>query len=241
MITAYAVTTAGVETPALLRDKARADDYAAACHGTVHELVEKAAILRKFDAYVPADQASSMRFRIVELEEIVRVEVADRAPLLDRIRELKAQVAALQEELGRKVLPAVGWREVWPRVPACWCTKCDDEATPFRFRMNVCPQCGDKRCPRAEDHEKACHVVDAEFFDPVADAARTMPLGHLGSTAEIGEAVARYAGAEVVTDPARIEAIFEADAAVNRAMADMLDDQCDGWAGLPMEDAGLLS
>lgn len=117
---------------------------------TVDDLVrdsaqaERDALLRKFDGYVPADQASSMRYRIAELE---------------------AQVAALQEELARQVLPAVGWYEAGPRVPV----------------------------------------------------------------------------AEVITDPAMIEATFEADAAVDRAMADLLDDQCDGWAGMPMEDAGLLS
>ncbi len=94
MITAYAVTTAGDGMPALLRDRARADDYAAACHGIVHKLVDEAAILRKFDGYVPADQASSMRWRILELEEVVRSEVAARAPLLERIRELEARAAA---------------------------------------------------------------------------------------------------------------------------------------------------
>lgn len=34
----------------------------------VRKLVEEAVILRKFDGYVPADQASSMRYRIAELE-----------------------------------------------------------------------------------------------------------------------------------------------------------------------------
>jgi hypothetical protein len=83
MITAYAVQLAGA--PVLKIDKAAADDYAVRYGGTVHELVEKAAILRKFDAYVPADQASSLRYRVAELE---------------------AQVEALQEELARYVLPA---------------------------------------------------------------------------------------------------------------------------------------
>lgn len=136
MITAYAVITPGVELPALLRDRARAEDYAAIVRGTVHTLVDEAAILRKFDAYVPADQASSMRYRIAELE---------------------AQVEALQEELGRQVLPAVGRRLAGPLL----------------------------------------------------------------------------ADAEVITDPAMIQSAFEADAAVDRGMADLLDDQCDGWAGMP--------
>jgi cell division protein FtsB len=85
MITAYAVMRDDHAPPALIQDRARAELYAADHHGTVHELVEKAAILRKFDAYVPADQASSLRYRVAELE---------------------AQVEALQEELARYVLPA---------------------------------------------------------------------------------------------------------------------------------------
>lgn len=58
-----------------------AADLAVSKHGdgTVHKLVEEAAILRKFDAYVPADQASSMRYRIAELEaQVARLQTAMR-------------------------------------------------------------------------------------------------------------------------------------------------------------------
>lgn len=98
MITAYAVMRDDHAPPALIQDRARAELYAADHHGTVHELVEKAAILRKFDAYVPADQASSLRYRVAELEAQV---YADNNEILD----LREQVKALQEELARHVLP----------------------------------------------------------------------------------------------------------------------------------------
>jgi hypothetical protein len=342
MITAYAFMSADTDQPplALFNDRGRADRYAAQHHGTVHKLVEEAAILRKFDGYVPADQVCSLRFRILELEECLRVDAAERAPLRDRIAELEAQVYADNNEIlalreqcqaQRRMIDAamqvpeaaVAMYPHAPRetfdppafveIPAqrvlesreayaqriaglktglsfeelgqamrsfarmgasaedlnaslqslaakahsvtrpspCWCAACDAELSPFRFRMNLCPECSDKRCPRAESHEKACHVVDASF-DPVAEAARTMPLGQLGSTAEIGAAVARYASAEVVTSLAAIEAAFEADARAaawvehcawaGRAMNDGRDDQCDAWAGLPfgaLEDLGL--
>jgi hypothetical protein len=48
-------------------------------------------------------------------------------------------------------------------VVECWCERCDKEqASPneislfLRFRMNLCPICGYKRCPRATDHRNEC-------------------------------------------------------------------------------------
>lgn len=48
----------------------------------------------------------------------------------------------------------------------CWCFQCDqDGLTNFpllsalfsaRQRMNLCPQCGNKRCPRATNHRNDC-------------------------------------------------------------------------------------
>lgn len=86
MITAYALRYGpGERDLGLYLDRARADNSAARMGGTVHKLVEEAAILRKFDAYVPADQASSMRYRILELEA--------------QVAELRAQVFADNNEI----------------------------------------------------------------------------------------------------------------------------------------------
>ncbi len=48
-------------------------------------------------------------------------------------------------------------------VVECWCERCDKEKAGtsgvglfLRFRMNLCPICGDKRCPRAADHRNEC-------------------------------------------------------------------------------------
>ena len=39
----------------------------------------------------------------------------------------------------------------------CWCECCDEAANNgMRTRMAVCPECGDKRCPRAEFHGSEC-------------------------------------------------------------------------------------
>ncbi|WP_460821547.1 hypothetical protein [Lysobacter olei] len=37
-------------------------------------------------------------------------------------------------------------------MPACWCLTCD----PVTVRMALCPDCGNKRCPKANDHRHAC-------------------------------------------------------------------------------------
>jgi hypothetical protein len=47
----------------------------------------------------------------------------------------------------------VDWK---PKDPGCWCARCDMEHNVTRTRMSVCNQCGDKRCPRAEDHRNEC-------------------------------------------------------------------------------------
>ena len=44
--------------------------------------------------------------------------------------------------------------------PKCWCMKCDLNANGgLRSRMSLCPECGDKRCPRAEDHREDCRNI----------------------------------------------------------------------------------
>ena len=38
----------------------------------------------------------------------------------------------------------------------CWCQACDKAANLIPAHMSVCPECGDKRCPRAEHHSNEC-------------------------------------------------------------------------------------
>ncbi|EAM8613393.1 hypothetical protein BHS62_12035 [Salmonella enterica] len=42
-----------------------------------------------------------------------------------------------------------------PVVPDCWCHTCRP-VTMSDMRFVVCPECGNKRCPRANDHNNAC-------------------------------------------------------------------------------------
>lgn len=47
-------------------------------------------------------------------------------------------------------------------MAGCWCADCDEQvranmATPWLLsRMNLCPDCGNKRCPKATWHANAC-------------------------------------------------------------------------------------
>jgi len=58
-------------------------------------------------------------------------------------------------------IPDKSWYEPTEAVfdGDCWCYFCDqksrDDGTigAFYFRMHVCPDCGNKRCPKATNHE----------------------------------------------------------------------------------------
>ena len=67
--------------------------------------------------------------------------------------ELIAQHEGLAEELAAMDGPA--WHDA-PNAPdRCWCQTCRP-ITPTDYRMVLCPECGNKRCPKATDHRNAC-------------------------------------------------------------------------------------
>ena len=47
------------------------------------------------------------------------------------------------------------WIPVSEQKPDCWCLTCRP-VTLNDMRFVVCPDCGNKRCPRANDHRNAC-------------------------------------------------------------------------------------
>ena len=46
---------------------------------------------------------------------------------------------------------------------SCWCHACmkKADAWPFTLKMIVCRRCGNKRCPKANDHTNACTASNA--------------------------------------------------------------------------------
>lgn len=113
MITATAVKYPD-GTVGLFTDPVRAELHAAQAHATVHDLVEKAAILRKFDGYEPADRVSALRWRIIELEERVQqlagqVDASDRAAseMLELVTRLTPSPVLVDLRAGT-ITPACG-------------------------------------------------------------------------------------------------------------------------------------
>lgn len=79
----------------------------------------------------------------------------------------------LDQAAGRTPIPSpseccglVGCAISWPHfhnidgpyvksgAPQCWCHKCQPDGV--LTKMILCPDCGNKRCPKASDHELAC-------------------------------------------------------------------------------------
>lgn len=48
---------------------------------------------------------------------------------------------------------------------ACWCESCDRDGD-YWPRMNLCPDCGNKRCPKATYHGQACSAGSNEPGQP---------------------------------------------------------------------------
>jgi hypothetical protein len=74
-----------------------------------------------------------------------------------------------EPDQGEPVAAAPAWRS---DVPAMCCHRCHGHLLPDR--MIICPDCGNKRCPKASDHDIACSGSNSPgqpgsvFGDPVA-------------------------------------------------------------------------
>ncbi len=74
----------------------------------------------------------------------------------------------------------------------CWCLTCRPLG-PFRMEMVVCPDCGCKRCPRADSHEAACtgKIVAAKTPSGVTHTCS----GCVANRAMLDAAVERFSAA----------------------------------------------
>lgn len=68
--------------------------------------------------------------------------------------------SAVDAKAGVEYIPVFAAPQPVEREPQCWCLTC----RPMRFedpcsiRMALCPTCGNKRCPKANDHRNECTV-----------------------------------------------------------------------------------
>lgn len=74
------------------------------------------------------------------------------------IAETESMLAASpQPQNSPQNIPEIipGWIPVSEQKPDCWCLTCRPVVL-NDMRFVVCPDCGNKRCPRANDHRNAC-------------------------------------------------------------------------------------
>lgn len=72
------------------------------------------------------------------------------------IKAFKAMLAAATQSPGSEQSTVPGkWIPVSEQKPDCWCLTCRPMVL-NDTRFVVCPDCGNKRCPRANDHRNVC-------------------------------------------------------------------------------------
>lgn len=106
------------------------------------------------DGWTCNDKANAALMMLDRIETVDPVD-DDRIDGIKRIvREL---VAAKQPQNAPQNIPEIipGWIPVSEQNPDCWCLTCRP-VTLNDMRFVVCPDCGNKRCPRANDHRNAC-------------------------------------------------------------------------------------
>lgn len=78
--------------------------------------------------------------------------------LVNELRDIAIEyhgTQQLRERIARTVRAAMLQAGNSPVTPDCWCRTCRP-VTMSDMRFVVCPECGNKRCPQANDHRNAC-------------------------------------------------------------------------------------
>lgn len=97
-----------------------------------------------------------------------------KASALDMLSAWKGCSAAMQLSGNSEQLEPVSNRDELPAK--CWCHTCRP-VTMNDMRFVVCPECGNKRCPRANDHRNACTGSNAPGQDGSAYPAAPKEVG----------------------------------------------------------------
>lgn len=112
-------------------------------------------------APVVPDAATAIRACLSEFPESARdiveecadiAENACRAAMLQAKSLTSINPAPALVSLQKKAESIIG---NYPEIPDCWCRTCRPVVL-NDMRFVVCPDCGNKRCPRANDHKNAC-------------------------------------------------------------------------------------
>ena len=98
------------------------------------------------------------------LEQALDVIIANTTGKDDLEAAIRAELAKPVEPQKTDVYAEGGYAQAWNLSYAkgkeqassqCWCEKCRP-IVPSDMRMVLCPDCGNKRCPKATDHRNPC-------------------------------------------------------------------------------------
>lgn len=104
------------------------------------------------DGWTCNDKANAALMMLDRIETVDPVD-DDR---IDGIKRIVRELAAAPQSPGSEPATVPGkWIPVSEQKPDCWCLTCRP-VTLNDMRFVVCPDCGNKRCPRANDHRDAC-------------------------------------------------------------------------------------
>mgnify|MGYP005922438743 CR=1 FL=1 len=109
------------------------------------------------DGWTCNDKANAALMMLDRIETVDPVD-DDR---IDGIKRIVRELAAAQHDTPalnsvQSVVTVPGkWIPVSEQKPDCWCLTCRPVVL-NDMRFVVCPDCGNKRCPRANDHRNAC-------------------------------------------------------------------------------------
>lgn len=92
-----------------------------------------------------------------DLTETIAVNLVREGINKHRARELARHFVGLITSAPLTVDPFENTSPGHPR-DKCWCEACDLAFGGLRTRMSICPDCGDKRCPKAHDHKHRCAI-----------------------------------------------------------------------------------
>lgn len=157
--------------------------------GVDHEMLEapaKGKAPKTDSAQAPSSDA---RLEIEKLHRQLAEKALDATRAWQRYESSNRMCMSLQIERAKmvnQIHPAAPLLACAPRAAAngdnrgtaltCWCEACDLAQGELlgRTRMAICPNCGDKRCPRAIHHDAVCPASAART--PASDSQEN-PIG----------------------------------------------------------------
>lgn len=105
----------------------------------------------------------------------------------------------------------------YPGIPDCWCRTCRPVVL-NDMRFVVCPDCGNKRCPRANDHRNACtgsneHGQEGSAYPDTTQSPGSEPATVPGSWIPVSEQMPIEFEAVIAFDGDQVygEAMYSSD------------------------------